>query len=75
MYATLYQVNPAPPWAMYIVTYLKKEHQDPNLPRHRKKAIEVEVERFTRIRDHLYKRGRDGNLRICVNKDQYLDVL
>lgn len=75
MYTTLYQVNPAPHWATYIVYYLKKGHQSTDLPRHRKKAIKVEAKSFTLKQEQLYKRGRDGNFWICVNENQYLDVL
>lgn len=63
-YATLYAISSNPRWNPYIVNYLQKGHIDPNLPRHRKKAIEVEVANYTLIGGQLYKRGRDNNLRL-----------
>ena len=74
-YTTLYSISHRPHWSSYIVKYLQKGHTEPDLPRHRKKTIEVEVANYTLISEQLYKRSRDNNLRLCVNERKYLDVL
>ena len=74
-YATLYSIMPTPKWASYVVQYLKNGHDDPTKPKHRQRLIEAEAANYTMIKDQLYRRGRDGNLRLCVPESQYFDVL
>ena len=74
-YATLYSIMPTPKWASYVVQYLKNGHDDPTKPKHRQRLIEAEATNYTMIKDQLYRRGKDGNLRLCVPESQYFDVL
>ena len=74
-HATLFAVNPLPRWSSYIVEYLTKGHTNPNKPKHRKLLIEAEAQNYTLIDGQLYKRGKDGNLRLCVSESQYLEIL
>ena len=57
------------------MTYLKHGHIDTDTPRLRRRAIEVEDANYQLIEDQLYQRGKDGNLRMCVNEADYLCIL
>ena len=74
-YSTLFSVQMNPKWSHYIEQYLTYGHKDSNMPRQRKKAIEVEAADYTLIGGQLFKRGKDGNLRTCVPEMDYLSVL
>ena len=74
-YATLFHVSLTPQWSSYIVQYLTNGHTDQKLTTQRKRAIEVEARDYTIIENQLYKKGKDGNLRICVCESDYLGVL
>ena len=49
------------------------------LPEHankaRRKAIELEAQEYTLLEHQLYKRGKDNQLRICANENEYLPIL
>lgn len=72
-HVTFYVVMATPHWAEYIKDYLQGKSLD--LPRWRKKLVAQEATDYELIGDQLYKRGRDGVLRLCVPKEKYLDVL
>ena len=72
---SVFHVSLTPQWSSYIVQYLTYGHTDPKLTTQRKRAIEVESSDYTIIENQLYKRGKDGNLRICVCESDYLGVL
>ena len=74
-YATLYSITPTPRCSSYIVEYLKEGHVDPNKPKHRQHLIEIEATNYALIKNQLYHRGEDGNLRLCVLESQYLEIL
>ena len=57
------------------MTYLKHGHIDTKTPKPQRRAIEVEVANYQLIKDQLYRRGKDGNLRMCVNEADYLSIL
>ena len=65
-YATLYSIMPTPAWSLHIVEYLQKVHTNSSKPAHWKCLIESEAEHYTMISDQLYRRGKDGNLCLCV---------
>ena len=44
-----------PKWSNYIEEYLQKGHQDEELPKHQKKAIEAEAASYALIGDQLFK--------------------
>ena len=50
-------------------------HLLPYLNGHCKFFIEVKVQSYTLINGQLYKRGKDGNLRLCVLESKFLDIL
>ena len=64
-----------PRWASYIVENLTKGHTDPKKPRHRKMQIEVEARDYTLIKGQLYKRGKDGNPRLCILEGKQYKIL
>ena len=70
---TLYLTMPVPNWASYIVDHLQGKELD--VPRHRKRSIQVEAANFELIGDQLYKSGKDQNLRLCVPEAKYVQVL
>ena len=74
-YDPLFHVSLTPQWSSYIVQYLTNGHIDQKLTTQRKRAIEVEARDYTIIENQLYKKGKDGNLRICVCESDYLGVL
>ena len=47
----------------------------PPLHKHQQQAIRIEAASYTLIGDQLYCRGKDGNLRLCVPKEKYLELL
>ena len=51
------------------------DHQDDKLPKHSKKAIEVEAYSYALKGDQMFKRGRDTKLRLCVYETNYFSVL
>ena len=74
-YATLYSIMQTPTWSLHIVDYLQNGHTDSSKPTHRQRLIEIEAMSYTLIKDQLYHRGKDGNLRLCVPESQYLEIL
>lgn len=74
-YITLYQISTMPNWSRCIVQYLKQGYSDRTMPRHRKRGIEVEASNYTLIESQVYKRGKDGKLRMCVCELDYLKIL
>ena len=75
LYATLFTVMENPRWASYIAEYLTKGQTDPKKPKHRRMQIEVEARDYTMIKGQLYKRGKDGSLRLCVPETKYIEIL
>ncbi|MCO5605938.1 hypothetical protein L7F22_060124 [Adiantum nelumboides] len=41
----------------------------------RVRAITKEVEDYVLIKDNLYKRGKDGQLRMCTTEEEYISIL
>ena len=74
-YATLFSITITPRWSSHIVEYLQKGHTNSSKLAHRKRLIESEAEHYTMISDQLYRRGKDGNLRLRVPESQYLEIL
>lgn len=66
---------PTPNWASYMVDYLKHGNDNAKMPKHRARLIQVEAENYTLIKYQLYKRGKDGSLRLRVPESKYLEVL
>ena len=65
-HATLFQVSMALKWSQYIVKYLEQCILPKKVSRARRKAIELESKDYELIRNKLYRRGKDKQLRLCV---------
>ena len=74
-YVILFHINPMPKWSSYLVQYLKSQTLDNSMPKHWQQAIKMEAASYTLIGDELYRRGKDGNLRLCVPEEKYLELL
>ena len=46
-----------------------------NIPLHRQKQFLAEAKDYTMIGDQLYKKGVDGQLRLCVGEKEYIPIL
>ena len=55
--------------------YLTKGEVDTKMPKHRKRTLEIDARDYTMIGQQLYKRGKDGNLRLCVCENEYIPIL
>ena len=62
-------------WSQYIVEFLDKHTLRENVSKTQKKAIELEAKEYESIANQLYKRGKDKQLRLCVTKAEYVNVL
>lgn len=71
LYATLYHVSTLPRWSKNIVEYL----QMGKIPKHRRRSLEVDAITYTFLGEQLYKRGKDGNLRLCICENEYIPIL
>ena len=74
-HATLYTVNPIPGWAKDIVTCLQSGTASANIPLHRQKQLLADALNYTMIGDQVYKKGIDGQLRLCVGEKEYIPIL
>ncbi|MCO5577321.1 hypothetical protein L7F22_031149 [Adiantum nelumboides] len=74
LHATLYHTMGIPQYAKHIFEYLTtSEIRDQ--PNPKKRMIILESQRYKVLGKQLYKMGPDGNLRLCVPEDRYLEVL
>ena len=46
-----------------------------SMPKHCKKALEIDAKSYTFLGEQLYKRGKDGNLCLCVCEHEYIPIL
>ena len=74
-YGTLYQIMISPQWSEYIVEYLQTHILLAKISLARKRAIEVEARNYTMIGNQLYHCGKDHQLKLCVNKLEYIPIL
>ena len=73
---TLYQPSPiALKWADILVEYLTTRVIPEKMSKKRQRYLEKYAEEFSSIANQLYHRVKDGNLRICVTKSEYVPVL
>ena len=68
----LYHVNTIPKWSDDIVEYLKSGAVSDSMPKHCRKALEIDAQSYTFLGEQLYKRGKDGNLHLCVCEHEYI---
>ncbi|MCO5548151.1 hypothetical protein L7F22_001609 [Adiantum nelumboides] len=60
----------------YIVDFLTTTGILPEImTTSRVRAITKEVENYVLIKDNLYKRGKDGQLRMCATEEEYISIL
>ncbi|MCO5564622.1 hypothetical protein L7F22_018287 [Adiantum nelumboides] len=74
-HATLFKVTVAPKWSSYIVDYLTSGILPETMTPSRVKAITKEAEDYVLIKDNLYRRGKDGQLRMCATEEEYVPIL
>ncbi|MCO5561815.1 hypothetical protein L7F22_015439 [Adiantum nelumboides] len=74
-HATLFKVTVAPRWSSYIVEYLTNGILPEIMNTSRVRAITKEAENYALIKDNLYKRGKDGQLRMCATEEEYVPIL
>ena len=74
-HSTLYRMAIVPMWGKYMADYLDTKVLPENIPKARKKAIEVEAESYALIGGQLYKCGPDQNLWICAAENEYVAIL
>ena len=74
-YATLFQVQFIPKWGQHIVNYLQNKQFPKKMNKRLRKSIEIEAMDFTLIGTQLYKCKKDHQLRLCINKKEYLSIL
>ena len=74
-YATLYHVHSIPQWSDTIVNYLTTGEISEIVPKHCHKAIEKDAASYSFVGDQLYKRGIDGELRLCICEKEYIPIL
>ena len=72
---TLYQLSPiAPKWAETLIEYLTTRVIPEKMSKKQQRYLEKYAQEFSIIANQLYHRGKDGNLRICVTKSEYVPV-
>ena len=74
-HATLYHFNMVSKWSDNIVEYLQMGVVNDSMPKHRQRAMLIDAKIYSFVGDHLYKRGQDGKLRLCVCENEYLPIL
>ncbi len=73
LHATLYHTMGVPKYARYIYEYLTTAICEK--PKTKQRMIILESQQYRVLGKQLYKTGPDGNLRLCVPEDCYLEVL
>ena len=74
LHATLYHTMGVPKYAQHIYNYLTSSTIS-DQPNTKKRLIILESQRYKIIGSQIYRIGPDGNLRLCVLEDKYLEVL
>ncbi|MCO5558197.1 hypothetical protein L7F22_011776 [Adiantum nelumboides] len=74
-HATLFKVTIAFKWSSYIVDYLTIGILPETMNTSKVRAITKEEENYVLIKDNLYKRGKDGQLRMCATEEEYVPIL
>ena len=74
-HVTLFQAQPIPNWGEKIHQFLCNPSKFDALPKHRHKQLQEESRRYAIIGKQLYRRGMDGQLRLCVCENEYIHVL
>lgn len=74
-YTTLYHVGTLPKWSESIVEYLKTGTISESITRHRQRSVQVDAVTYTLLGEQLYKKGKDGNLLLCINETEYIPIL
>ena len=74
LHATLYHTMGVPKYAQHIYDYLTTSTISDQLNT-KKRLIILESQRYRIISSQIYRIGLDGNLRLCVPEDKYLEVL
>ena len=72
---TLYKMSPiAPKWAKAMVDYMTTNVMPKKMSKARQRYLQKHSQDYCIIANQLYHRGKDGSLRICVTKAEYLEV-
>ncbi|MCO5574477.1 hypothetical protein L7F22_028262 [Adiantum nelumboides] len=74
-HATLFKVTIVPKWSSYIVNYLTSGILPETMTTSRVRAIIKDAENYVLIEDNLYKREKDGQLRMCATEEEYIPIL
>ena len=74
LHATLYHTMGIPKYAQHIYNYLTLSTIS-DQPNPKKRLIILESQWYRIIYNQIYRIGPDENLRLCVPKDKYLEVL
>ncbi|MCO5601209.1 hypothetical protein L7F22_055328 [Adiantum nelumboides] len=73
--AYLFNIDMIPRWSSYIVDYLTNGILPEIMNTSRVRAITKEAENYALIKDNLYTRGKDGQLRMCATEEEYVPFL
>ena len=58
------------------MSYLEKGGMSDGVPKHMQRIMEIESQQYTLLGSgQLYKRGKDGQLCLCVAKNKYIPIL
>ena len=74
LHATLYHTMGIPKYAQHNYDYLTSSTIN-DQPNKKKRLIILKAQRYRVIGKQIYRIGPDGNLRLCVPEESYLEVL